>query len=257
MPTKQTILAAQDSFLVTGSYTREKSVFSQPEPVSPVLPDKDNLPDEDTLELLPEKAPDRVELSGLSEKGELAYRAYLMLWDIEGTWHRSGEFKVRDFTALVLAIELFPLHNTDDYYPAFTEALSRSYIEWRRYSPDIATDPETPEGLLNWVFAQTGTSRSTPEDFRRTFLDNEFLWQQAYRSLELIVRPDPAWLAGCQQIHRPCFVGSNTPNIQLNYIDQFYLNGCEAFIFYGTCGEPDESIFSFILTRAQSLEYGR
>lgn len=245
----------QVSFFVSDQDPREESVSLQPRPVS--QPDEDNLTRPVSQRLLPEKAPDRVELSGLSGNGELAYRTYLSLWETDGVWWRTGQFTARDFAALVLAIELFPLQRTSDYYPAWTEALSRSHIEWQRYSPDIATDPETAEGLLNWIFAQSGTGRLTPKAFQTTFLENEFLWQQAYRSLELIIHPQPEWLAGCEQIHRPCFVGSNSPTLQLDYIDQFYQNSCEAFVFYGDCGEPDESNFSFILTRAQSLDYGR
>ena len=210
---------------------------------------------------------EEIDLSLLNYNGRLAYQTYLSLYEYKDGWWWNervltgdGDFGVEDFVTLVLYQELFSNHESDIYYDAWTEALSRSSIEWKRYSREgLQTDLGTDEGLLNWIFAQSGTGRRTYKSFIRDYYSTYAL-VMAQTALRMIISPMSYghydWINGCEELDRPCYVGSNAPGIQLSYINRFYERGCPSFLLYGGCNDPSVSNFTFILTRRQAIELG-
>jgi hypothetical protein len=85
----------------------------------------------------------------------------------------DGDFSVKDFVTLVLARELSGAYGNPYFIEPWTEALVRSNKGWQAAQqmkfPQANLDPATNEGLLNWVFAQSGSGRTGPDAFKLIF----------------------------------------------------------------------------------------
>ena len=192
-----------------------------------------------------------------------AYTTYIKLWNAkDGYWWTNpglggdGEFSVKDFIALVLLRELSSQYNDSVYLDAWTELLVRSNRGWQQAtSSQYEVRPTHNEGLLNWIFAQSGAyTRTDVEDFDGSYYDAAV--PVAKGVVEAIINPTtaghPEWESGWAA-DRPYAVGSyfvgQPYDKQLAYIYSYISAGCpDAVMLRGPCGSAEN--FTYILTGA-------
>lgn len=199
----------------------------------------------------------------LGRSGERAYGVYSLLWHEKSGWWwkrlgKDGDFSADDFATIILAYELDSWADNPRARAGWTEALARSAVEWSRYAPGgQETRLNRPEGILNWIFAQSGYSRRSLRAFRK--IPSVEVLRNAAKALFIISHPQTAgfseYLTGCQALDRPCFVGSNSPGMRLPQAAVYVAGGCESWLHDGPCDV--ESNYAYIITRRQSLDLQR
>jgi RHS repeat-associated protein len=222
----------------------------------------------------PLPSPEQVDVTTLTQSGKKGYETYVTLFNFSGGWWwkdpnlgGDGFFSIEDFLALILYLELDNWSRDDYLSNAWSEAVVRSFYSWKQamdglknqgeIPSNIATDPSSNAALLNFVMRYTGKdTRTKPSDFvYKLYSPTSMAIPKVLGTINAMRSPTNGWGNGCVN-STPCRVGSNSSGSgpKLSYAQAYVNAGCPHYgaAFLGSCGNPYEHNFAFIMTADQA-----